>query len=368
MNKQNLYFQLFSTCIPVKGASAGLIYDLNRGEIHPTSNLIFDVLQNAKGKTINELKAFYNNKYNDGIDAFFDSFAEKELGFYTDEPDSFPELNLDWHDPHFVTNAILEIALPTNVNGNDTQYYNVFKALEQLDKLGCSAIQFRFLGIDNSEMAVSIEFVQQILSALDRSRIELIECFLPYSTMYPIDDKVLTKITKNPRLATLFLYSNDTQNTLNPTYLNHLGNDKLYPVSQRIVAGMKDEIYFDNFALNVSIFTEAQQYNIGLNRKVCIDYEGNVKNYVSHQKSFGHIDSIDLTELIASEAFKEKWLVSNDKVQQCKDCQYRYVCLSNTDLEFKDGEWHKTDYCNFNPNLNEWAEATKESKKNNIPI
>jgi len=136
----------------------------------------------------------------------------------------------------------------------------------------------------------------------------------------------------------------------NPTQSNVLENlQKAQSIWFRrpvhITALEKNQIF--PFALNILSFTEAQQHNIGLNRKVCIDAQGNIKNYVSHQKSFGHIDHTDLKSLITTQEFQEKWHISNDQIHQCQDCQYRYVCLSNTDLEKKEDIWHKKNYCDF---------------------
>jgi len=51
---------------------------------------------------------------------------------------------------------------------------------------------------------------------------------------------------------------------------------------------------------------------------------------------------------------QEKRFISNDIIEKCKDCQYRYMCLSNSDIEEKAGKFHKINSCTFNPYENKW--------------
>lgn len=331
MENQNLYFRLFASCVAIKGAKHGLIYDLNREEAHPITNLIIEVLEQAKTKTVKELKDFYEGKYNNGIDAFFSQFYFKELGFYTDEPDHFPPIDLSWENPHLITNAILEVTNSSN--------YDIIKALQQLDALGCVAIQLRFLSV------LPISFIRSTLKSLEQSRIRMIECFIPQSPNYSIED--ISKLAEKSRITNICMYGNKFQK------YNH---EKVYSISQTIHPNMQDIIHPKNFSLNIAIFTEAQKHNLGLNRKVCIDFQGNIKNYVSHLKNFGHINTTKLAKIITTQDFQEKWYISNDQIHQCQDCPYRYVCLSNSDLEKKEGIWHKTHYCSYNPYQGKWTQ------------
>ena len=94
------------------------------------------------------------------------------------------------------------------------------------------------------------------------------------------------------------------------------------------------EIYSPNlFISNIPFFCEANLFNIGLNRKISIDFDGSIKNYISHKITFGNIKNTSLDKVLESEEFQKKWHISNDIIEKCKDCQYRYSCLSNSDVE-----------------------------------
>ena len=45
-----------------------------------------------------------------------EQFIENELGFYTDDPDSFPDINFAWESPYLLTNSIVELDYFTTFN------------------------------------------------------------------------------------------------------------------------------------------------------------------------------------------------------------------------------------------------------------
>ncbi len=72
-------------------------------------------------------------------------------------------------------------------------------------------------------------------------------------------------------------------------------------------------------------------------------------NYLNHEKTYGYWDEIDWESIIFSSEFCAKQEIGNDKIEVCKLCKYRYMCISRSDLICKQGKWHKVNYCNYNP-------------------
>lgn len=107
-----------------------------------------------------------------------------------------------------------------------------------------------------------------------------------------------------------------------------------------------EQVDLDYFTTNLISYVEAKQFNIGLNRKVCLNKYGEVKNYLTHIESFGNILEDNLMEIIEKPSFQQKWKVSNDLIEHCNICEFRYCCLSNSDLKHKDNKWYKLNYCN----------------------
>lgn len=76
--------------------------------------------------------------------------------------------------------------------------------------------------------------------------------------------------------------------------------------------------------------------------------------YLEHESIHGNFNSKSITELIDDRDFTRKWFVSNDSIDICKDCQFRYICFDNSDIEFTGVSWKKVNQCQFDPYTNKW--------------
>jgi len=137
---------------------------------------------------------------------------------------------------------------------------------------------------------------------------------------------------------------------------NVLTNKKIIHFKKDIRIDPKEMIKVERFGTNIESFTEAQRHNLGLNRKVCIDRNGEIKNYLSHNTSFGNIKKDKIKDVILKSEFQKKWLITNDRIETCNTCQYRYACVSNSDIKKENNKYYKIDTCNFDPSSNNWIE------------
>ena len=104
------------------------------------------------------------------------------------------------------------------------------------------------------------------------------------------------------------------------------------------------------FNVNILLYFESLYYNNYYNRKVCITKDGELKNCLSLGKTYGKVKHLNTIEnIIKTDEFKSLWLVNKDKITVCRDCEFRYICVDNTPLEFKNGEWVKIRPCFYNP-------------------
>lgn len=330
-NKPEIYFRLYSSCIPVEGHETGQLFDLQRKSAFEIPNLLVDVLKNTYDYSIVDLKAHYYNQYDQGIDAYFEKLEEMELGFTTDEPAAFPPLKMHWETPLPIQTAILEIENLSN--------YDISNVLKQLNDLGCQNIQIRsFCKLELSEL-------DQLLKVTQTSRIKSIElytCENGYSAQ-EMDDFI-----KSHKRISLWVNHSSYEDKLLEYEVGALQN-KIYRCRQVIERGQKDYVDVKNFFLDIGLFSEAHQHNVALNRKVSIDYLGNIKNYPSHSQIFGNVQNNALREVTQKAEFQKKWYISNDQIEKCKDCVYRYLCFFNSDLEQRKGRWYKTEDCGYNP-------------------
>lgn len=332
--KRQEYFRLFETCIPVNGSSKSIIMDLQRESYIEIPNILFEILAVNRNKSVNELKNHYDNIYDEGIDSYITFLYEKELGFTTNTPNLFPPLNTSYSSPFEILTAVICV--------NDELIPELENILLQLEDLGCQSIQLR----------ASLEKINPFfksLSVLSKSRVKVVELLIDYKEellIYLEDNEVL-----DPRFSISILHNNTKLNIKDNL------NGKVNLIAQPFYYSPKEKISKEYFSLNILSYFESLKYNLGLNRKVCIDLDGSIKNYINHRKVYGNIADKKLQHVISTEEFKEKWNYNNDKIEICKDCQYRYMCLSNSDIDISvDKKLFKIEKCNYNPYKNEWNE------------
>lgn len=334
------FFRLFANCIPVRGSEESIIIDLQNNEYIYIPNLLFDVIKINQNKTVKDTKIFFNNELDEGVDNYFKYLTEIGYGFFLDNVESFPQLSLEWSSPLEVNNAILEISEDCN--------YDYISAIKQLNDLGCSSLQLRINKIKSRET------ILEVLQASHNSRIRSLEIVIPELLFDSSFSDYLENIEN--RISIYIVHSIADENKVKELY----GKSKYYEQKRLlftpkvITSSTADAKTKENLVVNVDFFCEAQKFNVALNRKVCIDNDGNFKNFLSHKIVYGNLNNKSITELINDSQFTKKWFINNDNIAICKDCQFRYSCLDNTDIEFDGTSWHKIENCGFDPYKNEW--------------
>jgi SPASM domain peptide maturase of grasp-with-spasm system len=333
------WFKLFASCIIVKGKSCSVISDIERSSLYDLPNDFLEVLELSKTKSIEQIKNIFKNELDSEINDFFEKFVKEEIGFYTSEPASFPEIDLTWDSPNLITNSIIEIDTFSNFDFNDIFF--------QLNSLGTKAIQLRFL------YPPDIDYLEFLLHFFKTSRINHIEILVAYNETIKIED-LYELVNKHKRLVRIMIYSSPIEELIK--HENQLINNVIVFFKKDIRVDSSEKITLDRFKTNIISFSEAQKHNLGLNRKICIDKEGYLKNYLTHSTSFGNIFRDKITDIVRKKEFQEKWFISNDLIDKCCDCQYRYFCVSNSDIIKEKGIYFKNDICTFNTNANTWEE------------
>ncbi len=335
MITEDSWFKLFASCVIVRGYNESLIYDLERSVSYPIANEYLDILKKIQQSKLNEFKATSEYDTNE-INSFIQVFLDEELAFLTKQPNNFPDINFDWDSPYLITNAIIQIDLNSN--------YDLSKLITQLNSLGCQAVQLRI------ETVVNIHRLEYYMSLFNNSRIRLVELLTPFNINIS-KDVYLELINNYPRLGALKIYKSKENLAVqhdDPFFCN-----KLFYISKSLDQ-INENAKQENFKFNIKSYSEAQKYNLGLNRKVCISKEGDIKNFLSHKRIYGNINKNKIMDIVNKIEFQKIWFISNDLIEKCKDCQYRYCCLSNSDINEKNEHFHKTETCDFDPYKNKW--------------
>ena len=59
-------------------------------------------------------------------------------------------------------------------------------------------------------------------------------------------------------------------------------------------------------------------------------------------KSYGNVRQRQLKSAIQTAAFQQVWAITKDKIDKCRDCEFRYVCTDcRAFLEEPDNEFSK---------------------------
>jgi len=335
MTSSKQYFMLFANCIPINGFSESILLDLQRGGYLPIPNLLYKVLDfNATIKSITEVKKKFNNEFDTGIDKYYSFLEKEEYGFFTNEPLLFPKLNSEFRSPFKIISSVISIT--------ENSTYNLENLLGQLIDLGCQLVQIR---IFNKFDLIKLKKIVQIFKD---SRVNTVEVYLKD---FHYSDTDLKSLMENDMRINVIVHSSLKNNDIN---LSKGGGRKVRFIKDKINENQKEKYAKELFISNTKFYLESKNYNAGLYRKVCVDSDGNIKNYLSHDYVYGNLLSEQIKDIIDTDVFKEKWSLNNDKIEKCKDCQFRYSCLSNSDIKEVDSQYYKVDDCNFNPYENSW--------------
>lgn len=343
----NKHYKLFADCIPVKGYTRSIIYDLSRGKyIFIPNELFYFFSDNKSSFRLNDIYKYLDvDKKN--MNKYVDFLIHNELIFECQKRYSrmFPDIKLTYETPFLINNIVMEFDI-------DSNYYDKRYFFEQFDKLGCVDLQLKFFE------PIPLIKIDTLLSTTLNRRINSIELVIPYNNN--IVREIAPIIEKNNRLIRILVHStpyeiidelNISKNKLIPIYF----------VSDNITnsnyCGFVSPIFF---TINLSFFTESKQFNNCLNKKLAIDTRGIVKNCTAIKESYGHINEINIEEIVKSKEFQKYWRITKDDIESCKDCEFRYMCSDCRAFTINNDILSKPLYCEYNPKTTKWDRKSRK--------
>ncbi|MDQ3291973.1 MAG: grasp-with-spasm system SPASM domain peptide maturase [Bacteroidota bacterium] len=356
VNSDN-FLHLHADCIPVKGAARSVICDLTRNEMIFFPSEYYEVLEYLRsdkmGVLLNNLT---NEEEKEWVIEFIYFLYQHELIMFLPDPSLFPAIEEKWDIPAIIQNAIIDV---------DTIYHDFDKIFYQLDELGCQFVQIR-----SFSNLLTIENLYRVLSSANHKSIQSVELIIKYSFHIP-DEAYIKLIEDHPIIAGLTIHSSPEERTLIVDYgcdtesIRYV-DKHIHLVSQSITSQAHCGIISLN-TLNapaVANFFETKLFNGCLNRKVSVDTFGEIKNCPSMSKSYGNIRDTSLVLAIDNAGFKEKWQITKDQIDICKDCEFRYVCSDcRAYVENPLDQFSKPLKCGYNPYTNVWEEWSQNPLK-----
>ena len=330
-------FRLFAGCVPVRGARRSTLCDLQRREIHLIPNGLHEIVTTHRDRTREELHALFGPGAAEVVDEYFAWLEEQELGFWCHDPESFPDLDLSWDAHERITNAIVDV--------DAASAHPFARIFEELDELGCRALQLRFF------CDAPPERVHQALAPTAATRLRSVELIVKHGPGWS-DDAIEALCRAHPRLMSVFVHSA-------PERRVHRVLSGTVPVVFRTHAVTSEahcgEVHPAYFRATVPGFTEALAYNSCLNRKLAVDRRGEIRNCPALPRSFGNVADTSLHAAVLHRDFRELWEVNKDQVETCRDCEFRYVCTDCRAFVRDPGDrYSKPSKCTYDPYAATW--------------
>jgi SPASM domain peptide maturase of grasp-with-spasm system len=335
-------FQLFACCLPVRGARRSVLCDVQRQSFQFIPNGLYEILTEHAGETVAEIKAAYGHEYDEEIDEYFDFLLQHEFGFWCDDPERFPPIDLTWEAPERITNAILDVDARSD--------HDYARILGELDDLGCKALEVRcFHGPSLAEL-------RTILEAARYGRLRSIDLLVGFHP--ELTAEALARLAaEHQRISSVAVHSAPERHRPPPSSTGVTFEYRTEAVSSPSCCG---QVHPGYFVVNLETFAEAQRHNTCLNRKISVDARGEVRNCPSLPRSFGNAREVSLHAALAHRDFAALWSINKDQIDVCKDCEFRYVCV-DCRAYIQDGRdlYSKPSKCAYDPYTAEWRSSAE---------
>jgi hypothetical protein len=153
------------------GANRCLVSDLERNSYSLIPKILGDILsQSRNGFIIQEIVNKYakdDKKDQKIVISYFKRLHKLDLLIFTDFPEYYMPINMEWDYPGIISNSIIDI-------NTDTEHIEIY--LEQINSIRCRYIQIRYFQL------FFIDNLVQILNKLETSIVESIEILLPFES------------------------------------------------------------------------------------------------------------------------------------------------------------------------------------------
>ncbi|EKE00858.1 MAG: hypothetical protein ACD_21C00263G0003 [uncultured bacterium] len=337
-NSNDAYLKLFSSVKLTKGYKQTLLVDFDRHKMRIVPNDLYDFIEKCKLKSFIEVFKEYCAEDQQVINEYVGFLEEHEYIIFTNKPSMFPEIDLIWKSPHYISNAVVDV---DSKSSHDYPYI-----IGLLDELGCQALEVRIF------KPVKFDNIAKLLDASKNCRLKSLRLSLPYA-MLRKNMGYDGLLIKYPRLEIVVFHGAPK----NECKVNSVYQKLLFTTNKVDSPHCCGYISEKLMICNLILFSEAQNYNTCLNKKLCIDVNGMIKNCNAMQESFGHYKQSNVKKMIlTNKQYTKHWKIKRDDIDTCKECEFRYVCVDcRANIADPDGVLSKPSRCNYNPYTAKWG-------------
>lgn len=339
-DKLNKIYKLFAPCIPIDGYTRSVIIDLHRHNLFFIPYSLFILLEKHYPKSWTEISKKLDIDSKAALEEYLLFLELNELIFSLEkfELKRFPKLSLQWNFPSICSNAIIDIS-------SDSKYI-IPDTIIKLSQINCFHLQIRFF------KKIAYTELVEIIAFSSKLTFQSIQILITNSNQ--ISEKKFEQLMIDYwKIGKIEVFNSN--------------QDKIIPISGliRMIIFSKKRINIPSqcgnidpryFSIETNHFTEAQKHNTCLNRKLCIDQNGYVKNCPSMTQHFGLISECNLEEVIHSQEFQKLWFINKDQIDVCQDCEFRYICTDcRCFIQDENDIYSQPAKCKYNPYICKWV-------------
>lgn len=330
------YFKLYPSCIPVKGYFRGLIADLQRGKYHIVPLSLIDLLDELKAADMDTIREEYAED-REMLEEYYDYLMQLKVGQVANEQPVFGALSEVFAEPNTISHAVLEVS--------DSCTIDYDEVIRQLDSLGCKYLQI--VGFEKLRSGT----ISNLVDSCNATRFLGVNLLLKYSSRLETEN-YRKKFQKTPVLGEVVFHSAPSSEVQRKGFFRVLEETASFEQ-----CGTVSPSYFSTC---IPFYTEGLCHNTCLNRKVFIGRDGGIRNCPAMPTNFGKVQEAGLKQAITSEGFKKYWYIPKDKVDVCKDCEFRHLCQDcRVFIKDPSNAYSQPSKCPYNPYIAkfEWDEG-----------
>ena len=280
---------------------------------------------------------------------FVNFLIESNILFLVGEESStsFIPLSKYWLEPSIIDNAVVKCV---------PDLYK--KTFELLEDLLCYNITIIVSEMDLIDLPNFLRFLNK---SLQNKIFQSINLYLSEKYLSKMKKMIAQFMNDTPNVQQLFFLKNNKTFEICKSYMNY--RQAIASTSDAI--STKNKIFFNP---TIYFYLDTINNNTTYNKRIFIGKNGELKNNEYDTEIYGNIKNLafkEINDIIKSRSFQKKWKINKDKVEICKDCEYRYICEDLTPIvKGKGNKWHRSEKCDYEPYLGLWGSSKKVEKFN----
>lgn len=340
MVNKELYLIPVSSCFTTPGFCRSTISDFQLAELDFIPNSLFELMAKHKYHKVGDIIQKYGVENEENLMEYFGFLNINRYAYFGEkyETELFPDFNHEWDFPSGISNAVIDIS--------GFQSFNYEDLIDNLDKINCFHIQIRF-----GEKFQDKDKIAELINLANEKSFHTISIYIPFSVYG--DFESCTKLVEQiPKIDNATVYGAPENKMIKLTEQAAFVNYTTNVFDADSTCGYIDPKFF---SVSVDHFTESQLHNTCLNRKICIDANGFIKNCPSMKHNYGHISDTTLVEAIEKPGFKDCWFIKKDDIDVCQDCEFRHICTDcRAFIKDSDNIYSQPAKCGYNPYIAKW--------------